>query len=96
LPGAPAASRFQGGQKPEKTKREAVKMTVKELKDWANQLGLTLHTWAPGDGVTRYRFFNYPAESYNSGWEIKTVLGRKDAILFLEAYQLGLYAKKEV
>lgn len=31
---------------------------LQELKIHAKAAGLSVHTWSPGDGVTRYRFFD--------------------------------------
>lgn len=61
------------------------------VEELARTVGLHVSTWAPGDGVTRYRFHR-EASDYNAGKEIKTVLGRKDAVLYLEGYKAGLYA----
>ena len=54
----------------------------------AAEVGLHVSTWSPGDGTTRYRF-HQKQEDYNSGNAIKTVLGRKDAVLFLEGVREG-------
>ena len=54
----------------------------------AAEVGLHVSTWSPGDGATRYRFHR-EASDYNAGKEVKTVLGRKDAVLFLEGVRIG-------
>ncbi len=54
--------------------------------------GWTFHTWSPGDGVTRYRFFhNAPAkQSYHGPKNGNfTALGFKEAMAFAS----GLAAK---
>ena len=60
---------------------------VKELSERAEAHGLYIRTWSPGDGVTRYRFFTSPDNSYfgpESG--IYTALGLKEAMAFVEGY----------
>lgn len=59
------------------------------VEELAASVGLHVSTWSPGDGVTRYRFHREPS-GYNAGREVKTVLGRKDAVLFLEGVRIGL------
>ena len=54
----------------------------------AAEVGLHVSTWSPGDGATRYRF-HYQASDYNAGREVKTVLGRKDALLWLSGVREG-------
>ena len=61
-----------------------------ELQDAAAEKGIWLATHSPGDGVTRYRFFANPGNSYfgpDNG--IVTVLGSKKAWEFVEAYGWG-------
>lgn len=65
----------------------------------AEEAGLYVGAWSPGDGVTRYRFFDHgvmsnglPVQDYNSGDGVKTVLGRKDALLWLAGYRAGRYS----
>jgi hypothetical protein len=57
---------------------------------------LYIATWSPGDGVTRYRFFTKPntprGADYNAGGQIHTVLGYKNAELFVEAFTAGYVA----
>ena len=56
----------------------------------AAEVGLHVSTWSPGDGVTRYRFFRNPGNQYNGPDNgIKTVLGRKDALLWLSGVREG-------
>lgn len=58
------------------------------VKSLAREVGLFVSTWSPGDGATRYRFHAEEAD-YNDGREVKTVLGRKDALLWLSGYRAG-------
>ena len=58
------------------------------IQEYARTLGLHVSMWSPGDGITRYRFY-YEESDYNAGMEIKTVLGRKDAALFLDGVKVG-------
>lgn len=54
----------------------------------AREVGLFVSTWSPGDGATRYRFFGKEMD-YFAGDGLKTVLGRKDALLWLSGYRAG-------
>ena len=61
-----------------------------ELQDAASEKGIWVATYSPGDGITRYRFFANPGNSYfgpDNG--IVTVLGSKKAWEFVEAYGWG-------
>src|SRR5437867_2048396 len=70
-----------------------------KVKTAAYDVGLRVGVWHPGDGVTRYRFFRETAEANakNNGYydyfsgsnALATVLGRKAALEFIEAYRLG-------
>ena len=57
--------------------------------------GLRVGTWHPGDGATRYRFFRETASDaddadyFGGSNPLITVLGRKAAFAFIEAYRLG-------
>jgi len=51
--------------------------------------GVHVATNRPGDGVTRYRFFEKPAE-FSSGEGLFTANGRKEAIAFAR----GVCARK--
>ncbi|MGI0149762.1 MAG: hypothetical protein ACREDF_09570 [Thermoplasmata archaeon] len=55
------------------------------LEDFARSIGLYLATWAPGDGMKRYRFFTKPS-SYDEGGGIYTALGLKEAWCFVRGY----------
>jgi hypothetical protein len=64
----------------------------------AAAVGLVIGTWAPGDGVTRYRFFLSDGKSrygdYHQGDGLYTALGRKDAMAFIAAYGKGRSAQR--
>ena len=64
----------------------------------AAAVGLVVGTWAPGDGVTRYRFFLSDGKSrygdYHQGDGLYTALGRKDAMMFISAYGKGRGTRK--
>ncbi len=59
-----------------------------ELERAAGLVGLYVTTWAPGDGLTRYRFHTKPAD-YSDGSAIYTANGRKEAIAFIKSYGIG-------
>lgn len=54
----------------------------------AENVGLFVSTWSPGDGWTRYRFSRVE-QDFNAGDGIVTVAGRKDALLWLRGYRAG-------
>ena len=61
--------------------------TTKQLADIAYGYGLDVFTYSPGDGVTRYRFAKVGAQDgYFGGDGITTLLGRKEARLWLLGY----------
>jgi hypothetical protein len=62
----------------------------------AQARGLTVRTWSPGDGITRYRFFRIAdldpskRQSYSGPKNgIETVLGFQAARWFIDAYGMG-------
>lgn len=60
------------------------------LDDLAADVGLYVRTWSPGDGVTRYRFFDKPGNSYfGPANGIATCLGVRAAETWLYAYTVG-------
>jgi len=67
-----------------------------ELERAAEEVGLTVKTWSPGDGVTRYRFFNdalrHKQSYFGPGNGVYTALGYSDASTFVTGYVVG-YAK---
>jgi hypothetical protein len=64
-----------------------------EMERGAALVGLLVTTWAPGDGLTRYRFFAADGKSryadYNQGGALYTANGRKEAISFIKSYGIG-------
>lgn len=70
---------------------------LNDVEQAAANVGLVVGTWAPGDGVTRYRFFLSDGKSsygdYHQGDPLYTALGRKDALTFLQAYGKGRAAR---
>jgi len=65
---------------------------LNEMENAASLVGLTVTTWAPGDGVTRYRFFKAGGSryaDYHQGGALYTALGRKEAIAFIKSYGVG-------
>ena len=54
----------------------------------AGLVGLYVTTWAPGDGMTRYRFHRKPAD-YHDGSGIYTANGRGEAMKFIQSYGIG-------
>lgn len=55
----------------------------------AEQVGLRVFTWGPGDGTTRYRFASIDAEGYDYEDGYFTALGLHEAEVFLKGYALG-------
>lgn len=52
------------------------------------QLGLSVATWAPGDGVRRYRFFpgSVGIPDYDQDGALGTCLGLQEADVWLDGY----------
>ena len=61
---------------------------MKNLEEKARHAGLYVDHYSPGDGVTRYRFFDKPMD-YFAGSGLFTALGRKEADTWLEGYVVG-------
>jgi len=62
---------------------------LEELQDYAWEVGLSVKTWSPGDGVTRYRFFDKPGPGqtyFGPANGIHTALGLRDAWNYLYGY----------
>ena len=61
----------------------------------ADAAGLAVATWSPGDGATRYRFFKkapdakHPYADYSEGGHLKTLMGKKEALAFIDGYSRG-------
>jgi hypothetical protein len=67
--------------------------TKTQLRNLAVIAGLTLYTWSPGDGLTRYRFFdNHHISDYFAADGLFTALGIREAVAFARGYYLA--AKK--
>ena len=65
-----------------------------ELQDRIKEHGLYVSTWSPGDGVTRYRFFDKPGNGYfGPGDGLFTALGRREAMGFVAGWVQGRKAK---
>lgn len=61
------------------------KSQYEQLKEDAKSGGLFVARWAPGDGVTRYKFFDKPGNDYfGPGNGICTALGIGAAYKFLQ------------
>lgn len=60
----------------------------------AEDAGLTFSTWSPGDGMTRYRFFDDTAlnSDYFGGEPVQTCLGLREAEVWLRGYVAGKHA----
>jgi hypothetical protein len=70
------------------------KTRLEELEEYAKGVGLLVKTYGPGDGVTRYRFFEkkkVPADQsyFGPANGIHTALGLKKAWDFAYAYAAG-------
>lgn len=66
-----------------------------DLRSVLAPLGLTVDTWSPGDGMTRYKFLPIGKE-YFSDRGIATVFGFKDADLFTTGLVQGFEIGKKV
>lgn len=77
------ASKAKSKKKPLAGRRRETRFS--ELSRFARDNGLYVAMWSPGDGVTRYRFFDKPGNSYfgpDNG--ICTALGIKNAWKYLQ------------
>lgn len=64
---------------------------LQELQDYAKSVKLHVASYSPGDGTTRYRFFDKPGNSYfGPASGIHTALGLKNAWNFVYAYSAGV------
>jgi hypothetical protein len=75
------------GPRTRKRKQLGVKHTTQRelLAQYARDAGLFVASWSPGDGVTRYRFFDKPGNTYFGPQNgICTELGLKKAWKFLQ------------
>lgn len=64
--------------------------TVNELERLCNQAGIFYKSYIPGDGVARYRLFTHPVDDYFQENGIITLLGIREAIIFIEGYTASL------
>ena len=74
------------------------KTRLQELQDYAKGVGLLVATYSPGDGATRYRFFDKPGPSqtyFGPSSGMHTAIGMKDAWNFLYSYSAGYGAKRQ-
>lgn len=66
---------------------------LQELEIHAKAAGLSVHTWSPGDGVTRYRFFDLPESEHQSYFGPAsgryTALGLKEAWAFVSGAKVN-------
>jgi len=68
------------------------KTRLEELEEYAQSVGLKVATWSPGDGTTRYRFFDKPGPHqtyFGPASGMHTALGLKHAWDFLYSYGAG-------
>lgn len=61
------------------------------FQEWIKPYGLYVVTWSPGDGVTRYRFYDSPHRYYDNENELHTALGYKEAVIFARGFIAGIY-----
>lgn len=67
-----------------------------ELKQACEEVNLWIACWSPGDGVTRYRFFEEPGNTYfGPASGIHTALGWAQANLFLTGFAQGYHHAKQ-
>jgi len=59
----------------------------------ANKVGWSIDTWSPGDGITRYGFFDKVGQDYFGDGRLYTALGIKEARTFLTGLILGASIK---
>ena len=66
--------------------------TRKEIEQELAEMGWTLASYSPGDGVTRYRFFCTPNQDYFGGSSaVYTALGLKEARVFFAGVRAGCF-----
>ncbi len=73
------------------------RVTVDQLERLARLSGLTVTTYAPGDGVRRYRFAiegSPGSDNYLAARPLATVLGRRDALMWLDGYSSGVAVER--
>lgn len=63
--------------------------TKKEILSFANTLGVKVATYSPGDGVTRYKFYDWPTEQdyFAIGTaQLGRAMGAKEAYRWLQGF----------
>lgn len=67
--------------------------TEKRIKERAEAHGIQCDTWAPGDGVRRYRFISarYPRDYFSAAdcERLATCMGARDAWEWISAFGIG-------
>lgn len=62
---------------------------MNDVYETTKDAGIYVATYAPGDGVTRYRFFLTPEDYNQSSRELYCARGRKEALVWLSGYATG-------
>ena len=68
--------------------------TEKEIRTLAIGVGVHVDTYAPGDGVKRYRFFDKESDYFGPENGIYTALGRREALVWLHGFAKGQRIKR--
>lgn len=66
-------------------------LTRTQLEYAARDVGLTVSTWSPGDGMTRYRFSD-DGQDYFACQPLYTALGIAEAVTWFRGYASGYHA----
>jgi hypothetical protein len=69
----------------------STKDTFNLYKNLCEEHDLYVYTYAPGDGVTRYKFSRDANSNYFACHTINVQLGRKDAIIYMVGFMDGKY-----
>lgn len=62
---------------------------MNDVQNQARGAGIFCSHYAPGDGVTRYRFTTEDVDYFAASHPLATVLGRKQALVWLAGYKSG-------
>ena len=65
-----------------------------EVEEKANELGLFVSPWNPGDGLTRYRFYPVKVNPYSMD-PLGVALGAKQAMIWLDGFEAGYKSGQE-
>lgn len=65
------------------------KWTRKELEQRTEDCNLTLTTYSPGDGKTRYKFHSLPGNTFFSSDGLYIALGMLEAMAYIQGYSDG-------